>query len=151
MKYKIRKAKNNEFDILKELMKRSLSEWNYSELELTRLIKHLEFTPEMLSNSVTYVAELNNQIKGFWCHVLKQELSDSRFYIYPTVIRTGVGTLIWNIMISDLKQREFEYFTFLSDPHSQGFYEKKGAVKIGQQPSEVLIGKNIPIMRYYLK
>lgn len=149
--YNIRKAYPDEIQLLQKLMRSSLSTWNYTEKELDMLARHLEITPEMFDKSIIYVALLNNKIKGFWCIVLEKEISEARFYIDPTVIRTGVGTLLWNKMIADLQNRNIEYFTFLSDVHAQEFYEKKGAIKIGEQPSVIITGKNTPIMRYYLK
>lgn len=128
--YNIRKARPDEVQLLQELMKRSLSIWKYPGKELDKLVKRLEITPKMLSKSIIHVAELNNEVKGFWCRELEEELSEGRFYIDPTVIRTGVGTLLWDRMIADLKNRNIEYFTFLSDVNAQGFYEKKEQQKL---------------------
>ena len=151
--YNIRKAHLDEIQLLQKLMRRSLSTWNYTEKELDTLVEHLKITPKMFDKSIIYVALLNNKIKGFWCRELGkgQQLSQGRLYIDPTVIKTGVGTMLWNKMIADLQNRNIEYFTFLSDANAQEFYEKKGAIKIGEQSSVIITGKNIPIMRYYLK
>jgi len=113
--YNIRKAHLDEIQLLQKLMRRSLSIWNYTEKELDTLVEHLKITPEMFDKSIIYVAQLNNKVKGFWCIVLEKEISEARFYIDPTVIRTGVGTMLWNKMIVDLQNRNIEYFTFLSD------------------------------------
>ena len=97
------------------------------------------------------MAELNNEIKGFWCIEPIEELSEARFYVEPSMVKKGIGTLLWDRALIDLKTETIKYVTFISDANAQGFYEKKGAVKIGQQPSVVFEGVDVPIMRYYLK
>jgi GNAT superfamily N-acetyltransferase len=149
--YNIRLARRSEIEKLEALMRRSLSVWNYSEEALNTLMDNLTITPEMISKSIVYVAELKNKIKGFWCVYTIEELAEARFYIEPSSIKTGIGTLLWEKILADLRDKELNYFTFVSDANAQGFYEKKGAIKIGTQPS-ILIGDNdVPIMRYYLK
>jgi len=151
MEYIIRKAKIDELSILNHLMERSLSVWEYPAKEHKELVEYLQITPEMLQNSVTYVAEKEGVVVGFWCREIKKELSLGRFYIDPAYIGKGVGSYLWSAMIAELTSRGLEYFTLLSDPNAQGFYEKKGAHKIGDHPSEIFKGENLPIMKYYLK
>ncbi|MDP4708658.1 MAG: GNAT family N-acetyltransferase [Rickettsiaceae bacterium] len=149
--YNTRLAKHSEIKKLDALMRQSLSVWGYSEEALDMLMDKLSITTEMISKSIVYVAELKNEIKGFWCVEPIEGLGEDRFYIDPTFIKTGIGTLLWDKMLAELRGKGINYFTFVSDANAQGFYEKKGAIKIGAQPS-VLIGENdVPIMRYYLK
>jgi GNAT superfamily N-acetyltransferase len=149
--YNIRLARQSEIEKLESLMRRSLSVWDYSEEALNTLMDNLRITNKMLGKSIVYVVELKNEIKGFWCVEPIEELAEARFYIEPTSIKTGIGTLLWQKMLEDLHDRELNYFTFVSDANAQGFYEKKGAIKIGTQPSVLIGDKDVPIMRYYLK
>ena len=92
--YNIRLARRREIEKLEALMRRSLSVWNYSEEALNTLMDNLTITPEMISKSIVYVAELKNKIKGFWCVYTIEELAEARFYIEPSSIKTGIGTLL---------------------------------------------------------
>ncbi len=53
--------------------------------------------------------------------------------IDSTIIKTEVGTLLWDRMIVNLKNKNIEYFTFLSDVNAQELYEKKGVIRINEQ------------------
>jgi len=101
--------------LLQKLMQRSLSLWKPPEKEMNKLVKRLEITPKML------------------CRELEKELSKGKLYIDSTIIKTEVGTLLWDRMIVNLKNRNIEYFTFLSDVNAQELYEKKGAIRINEQ------------------
>jgi len=127
--YNIRLARQSEIEKLESLMRRSLSVWDYSEEALNTLMDNLRITNKMLGKSIVYVVELKNEIKGFWCVEPIEELAEARFYIEPTSIKTGIGTLLWQKMLEDLHDRELNYFTFVSDANAQGFYEKKGLLR----------------------
>ncbi len=148
----IRKIKPEEVVLLEDIIVDSLSVWGYSSEELRGLKKRLEISSELLKKSVTYVVELNKKIIGFWLQEIKNNLSENRFYIMPSFIRKGVGSLLWSSVSKKLaSEYSLDYITFISDANAQKFYEKMGAVKVDEIPSSVLLGTNVPIMRYNLK
>lgn len=148
----IRKIKPEEVVLLEDIIVDSLSVWGYSSEELRGLKKRLEISSELLKKSVTYVVELNKKIIGFWLQEIKNDLSENRFYIRPSFIRKGVGSLLWSSVSKKLaSEYSLDYITFISDANAQKFYEKMGAVKVDDIPSSVLLGTNVPIMRYNLK
>ena len=148
----IRKIKPEEVVLLEDIIVDSLSVWGYSSEELRGLKKRLEISSELLKKSVTYVVELNKKIIGFWLQEIKNDLSENRFYIKPSFIRKGVGSLLWSSVSKKLaSEYSLDYITFISDANAQKFYEKMGAVKVDDIPSSVLLGTNVPIMRYNLK
>jgi len=147
--YNIVKAKAEESILLNQLMRHSLSVWKYSEIELEKLMEHLKVAPELIDQSICYTARLSNAIKGFILFS-EQENFLKKLYVDPSCINTGVGTLLWQRLIQDLREKNFKHINFLSDPNAQGFYEKKGAFKIGRRASKVFDGVYIPIMRYTL-
>ncbi len=147
--YAIKKIRPNN-EILNNIMMRSLAVWGYSPKQIEGAVEALEITEEFLGKSICYVAELNDLIKGFFCIEPNQigELSEAKFYIEPDSMRLGLGTILWNKVIYELKNEEVKYFKFLIDPNAQGFYEKLGAVKVAEQPSDIIEGYMIPIMKY---
>ena len=142
----IRKIKPEEVVLLEDIIVDSLSVWGYSSEELRGLKKRLEISSELLKKSVTYVVELNKKIIGFWLQEIKNDLSENRFYIKPSFIRKGVGSLLWSSVSKKLaSEYSLDYITFISDANAQKFYEKMGAVKVDDIPSSVLLGTNVPI------
>lgn len=148
----IRKIRPEEICLLEDIIVDSLSVWGYSLEELVGLKNRLKISEELLKKSITYVVDLNNEIIGFWLQEIKCDLSENRFYIKQNFVKHGIGTSLWRYVSKKLvSENSLDYITFISDANAQGFYEKMGAVKIDEIPSSVLLGTNVPIMRYNLK
>lgn len=148
----IRKIKPEEVVLLEDIIVDSLSVRDYSSNELKRMINRLEISNKLMQKSVIYVAELKNKIIGFWLREIQEDLSEGRFFVLKNYMKKGVGTALWKKMVHELKEsHKLEYFTFISDEAARSFYEKMGATKIDEKPSVVLLGTNVPIMRYNLK
>jgi ribosomal protein S18 acetylase RimI-like enzyme len=148
--YAIKKIQPDTIKLLNDIMKRSLAIWGYSPKEMEEVAKKLVITTEFMNKSVCYAVELGGLIKGFFCIEPSQseEISNAKFYIEPDSIREGLGTMLWNQVIFELKNKEIKHFKFLVDKNAQGFYEKLGAVKVGEQRSEIIEKYMIPIMKY---
>jgi L-amino acid N-acyltransferase YncA len=148
--YIIKKARTDNVEVLNDIMKRSMAIWNYSDKEIEEASKKLAITTESIDKSICWIGELNGLIKGFFCiePSKSEKTSEAKFYIEPGSIREGLGTMLWKQVISELKNKEIKYFKILVDRNAQGFYEKLGAVKVGEQPSEIIEDYMIPIMNY---
>jgi ribosomal protein S18 acetylase RimI-like enzyme len=148
--YIIKRARADNVEVLNDIMKRSIAIWNYSAKEVEQATKKLAITTESINKSICYIAELNGLIKGFFCIEPSQneETSDAKFYIEPDSIREGLGTILWKEVVFELKNKGIKHFKILVDRNAQGFYEKLGAVKVDEQPSEIIEGYMIPIMKY---
>jgi hypothetical protein len=152
--YTIKKIRpDNNVAVLNDIMKRSIAIWSYSSKEIEEVAEKLAITTEFVDKSVCCVAELNGSIKGFFCIDPSQseKTNEAKFYIEPDSIRKGLGTILWNQVILELKNKKIQRFKFLVDKNAQGFYEKLGAVKVGEQPSEIIEKYMIPIMKYIIK
>ncbi|GAB4169904.1 MAG: hypothetical protein Tsb006_7750 [Rickettsiaceae bacterium] len=147
----IRKARLDETGAMQELMTRSLVTWGYTKEQNNIFSEYLKVTPEFVENSITYIAEISNEIKGFWGVVPQHEITEAKFYVDPSFIGSGIGTMLWDKVLAELRQTDLKYFTFLIERSAQGFYEKKGAVKVDEQESKLIKGNPVPVMRYYLK
>jgi GNAT superfamily N-acetyltransferase len=73
------------------------------------------------------------------------------FFLDTQFIGQGFGRQLWNHCIRQAQQKGWADFTFWSDPHSLGFYEHMGAIKIDERPMVTLPGATAPIMRFFLK
>ena len=148
--YIIKKARVENVEVLNDIMKRSIAIWNYSAKEIEETTKKLAITTESIDKSICCIAELNGLIKGFFCiePSKSEKTSEAKFYIEPDSIREGLGTMLWKQVISELKNKGIKHFKILVDRNAQGFYEKLGAVKVGEQPSEIIEDYMHPIMNY---
>ena len=52
------------------------------------------------------------------------------------IIRSGVGRALLAHAVAEVRQRGAERLTILADPNAAGFYERNGAVRIGEAPSD---------------
>jgi hypothetical protein len=47
--------------------------------------------------------------------------------------------------VTEARQRGAERLTILADPNAAGFYERNGAVRIGEAPSDAVPGRLLPL------
>ena len=52
------------------------------------------------------------------------------------IIRSGVGRALLAHAVAEVRQRGAERLTILADPNAAGFFERNGAVRIGEAPSD---------------
>jgi GNAT superfamily N-acetyltransferase len=70
------------------------------------------------------------------------------FFLETKLIGQGYGRQLWNHCVRQAQEKGWTEFTFWSDPHSLGFYEHMGAIKIEERPMVTLPGHVAPIMRF---
>ena len=148
--YIIKRARADNVEVLNDIMKRSIAIWDYSAKEIEETTQKLAITTESMDKSICCIVELNGLIKGFFCiePSKSEKTSEAKFYIEPDSIREGLGTILWKHVISELTNKEIKHFKILVDRNAQGFYEKLGAIKVGEQTSEIVENYMIPIMKY---
>ena len=65
--------------------------------------------------------------------------------VEPRHIRSGVGRALLAHAIAEARRRGAERLTILADPNAAGFYERNGAVRIGEAPSDAGPGRLLPL------
>ena len=65
--------------------------------------------------------------------------------VEPRHIRSGVGRALLAHAIAEARRRGAERLTILADPNAAGFYERNGAVRIGEAPSDAVPGRVLPL------
>ena len=48
--------------------------------------------------------------------------------------------------VTEAQQRGAKRLTILADPNAAGFYERDGAVRIGEAPSDAVPGRLLPLL-----
>jgi GNAT superfamily N-acetyltransferase len=63
----------------------------------------------------------------------------------PRHIRSGVGRALLAHAIAEARRRGAGRLTILADPSAAAFYERAGAVRIGEAPSDAVPGRLLPL------
>ena len=69
----------------------------------------------------------------------------NKLFVEPRHIRSGVGRALLAHAVAEARQRGAERLTILADPNAAGFYERNGAVRIGEAPSDAVPGRLLPL------
>ncbi|MGI8998604.1 MAG: GNAT family N-acetyltransferase, partial [Candidatus Limnocylindria bacterium] len=77
------------------------------------------------------------------------ELED--LWVEPDAIGSGVGRRLFQHAIEVAAGLGASAFEIVSDPHAVGFYERMGAVVIGEIPSMLVAGRTLPLLRLDLR
>jgi GNAT superfamily N-acetyltransferase len=69
----------------------------------------------------------------------------NKLFIEPRHIRSGVGRALLAHAIAEARRRGARRLTILADPSAAAFYERAGAVRIGEAPSDAVPGRLLPL------
>ncbi|MGP4081218.1 GNAT family N-acetyltransferase [Pseudalkalibacillus sp. R45] len=145
----IRRAKPEEAQLLSDLALLSKAQWDYSEEFILTCRDALTLSEKYIEKNEVYVLEDNRKVLGFFAFVIKNGQAALDFmYLNPGFIGEGYGKQLWSHVVHRANELDISSFTIDSDPHAMGFYEKMGAVKIGETPSTVFADRKLPLMKY---
>jgi GNAT superfamily N-acetyltransferase len=68
-----------------------------------------------------------------------------KLFVEPKWIRTGVGRALLAHAIVEARRRGADRLTIVSDPYAAGFYQRNGARRIGEAPSDAIPGRSLPL------
>jgi GNAT superfamily N-acetyltransferase len=74
----------------------------------------------------------------------------NKLFVEPRHIRGGIGRALLAHAVAEVRQRDAERLTILADPNAAGFYERSGAVRIGEAPSDAVPGRLLPSCDHFL-
>ena len=131
-------ATPNQAEALTQIAFAAKRHWGYPERWVQIWSSLLTITPEFIEKHDTYVAYLDGKSAGF-CAVSKEneEASVEHLWVLPEYKGKGIGAELFRYMLSRCKERGARALEIESDPNAQGFYERMGAVKIGEIVGEV--------------
>lgn len=149
---RFRKTTLEDCSLLNHLMRQGKGYWGYPEEGLDRWMAAFSILNESyFDNAFGCVAESAEETIGYY--LFKTDESPPMldyFFLDTRFIGQGYGRKLWDHCIEQAKSREWEEFTFLSDPHSLAFYEHMGAVKIDERPMITTPGIMCPLMRFII-
>jgi len=145
----IRLARIEEAAALSELCIRSKAVWGYDEvfMALARIV--LEVRPEQVAAGDVWVATgADGEVAGMVALAPSAQpntLDLDKLFVEPQRIRNGVGRALMAHAIDEAQRRGAKRLTVLADPYAAGFYERNGARRIGEAPSDAIPGRSVPL------
>jgi len=145
----IRPARIEEASVLWELCVRSKAVWGYDETFMALVRIAFEGMQEQVATGNVWVATgADGEVVGMVAlgpGERPDTLDLDKLFVEPQRIRTGVGRALLAYAISEARRRNADRLTILADPYAAGFYERQGARRIGEAPSDAIPGRSLPL------
>jgi GNAT superfamily N-acetyltransferase len=111
----------------------------------------LVITEASIAHDRVEVLVLDGQIGGFFrlcrCDNGPHKLWLEDLFLDPSLIGQGWGRVIWNRVIETAASLGCRVLEWETDPHAEPFYQRMGAVRVGQRESTLFLGRMLPVMR----
>lgn len=138
--------------MLSELALRSKSHWGYDDDFLEACRAELTVTPEDLNRLTVRVAESDGGVvAGFYAIGGGDDLQTDVWFFFVDLrfIGRGVGRQLFDDLVRTARELGISALRIDSDPGAALFYERLGAVRVGDAPSNSIPGRTLP--RYELR
>lgn len=146
--YQILAAEGSEASELNRLAIESESYWGYDSDFMDKFKVLYKVTEDFIRKNPTFIFYENAKIIGFYSLLINQEGSTIEyFYIKPQCIGKGCGKKMWNHLANYCKEHNINELTLVTSPQAREFYEKMGAIHIGEVESILKKGRKIPILK----
>ena len=147
----IRHARPDEAALLSALALRSKAYWGYDAAFMEACVAALTIVPESVEHSAFYVAQVGDEVVGFYGLGQVGDDADLRYlFVEPAAIGLGYGSELWRHAVETAGLLGFRRLRVESDPYAEPFYLARGAERIGEVPSEALPGRQLPLLVYDL-
>jgi GNAT superfamily N-acetyltransferase len=151
----IRPARPEEAALLSDLEVRSKAYWGYDVDFMAVFAAETLIAPEHLDAHIFRVAESGGKVGGFYSleHRDGEAMWLENLFIDPDAIRAGYGSLLFDHAVETARALGYRFIEFDSDPNAEGFYLKKGAVRISARPRPIpgQPDRLLPKMRFDLE
>jgi predicted acetyltransferase len=123
-------------DLLRDTLIASKGYWGYSQEQLEKWRSNLRFEEEYIARNTIKLILKDEEVIGFFAIVKGDNDELDHFWLLPKAIGKGYGNLVFEQILSECNTLAISTFYIISDPDAEGFYLKKGALKVGEVYSE---------------
>lgn len=144
----IRRARDDEADVLTELSLRSKRSNGYDDAFMAACREELTVTDQRLAEGEYWVAECG-EIRGCACLLPDPDGRSGEvhaFFIDPAWQRKGIGRLLWQKLVQRARETELSELRLDADPAAVPFYEAMGFKVVGEAASGSIAGRMLPHM-----
>ena len=124
----IRRARASEASVLSALAVLSKQYWGYSPQDIERWRPLLVVSSQDIASKPTFVAELENEIVGFYLLAPKPQAWElDHLWVSPTFARRGIGRALLRHAAGLARLAGVSAITIDADPNAEPFYLACGA------------------------
>ncbi len=155
----LRPARESEYERLSEISFCAKRQWEYPEAYFSIWKEELTITPAYIRKNRVFVAEAEGQAVGYLSLAevkesfyagkvfVRQEVWLEHIFIYPPYLYQGIGRRLVAHAARYCREKGIHHLFLFSDPHANGFYDKIGAVYLGESLSSIE-GRTVSLYRY---
>jgi GNAT superfamily N-acetyltransferase len=146
----LRTARPDEVAALSALALRSKAHWGYDDAFIAACRDELTLHADDLASGVVVVAETGGDVVGVSRLIGPGPDGVGEadmLFVAPERIGTGVGHELFTRLRTDAVARGCTTLRIEADPNAVGFYEREGAVRVGEVPSASIEGRALPLLR----
>lgn len=149
----IRPATADEAEALSALAFRAKAHWGYPDDFMAACRAELTYAPEEVRSGGFHVAEEDGRICGFYAlaKVSPTAMELDALFVEPQQVGRGCGRALLEHAVNACRLAGAERLVIQADPNATGFYERHGAVRIGERPSDSVPGRQLPLYEIDLK
>ncbi len=123
-------------ELLRDMLITSKGYWGYSQEQLEKWRSNLRFEEEYIARNTVKLILKDKELIGFFAIVKGDSNELDHLWLLPKAIGKGYGNLAFKQILSECNTLEIPSFYIISDPDAEGFYLKKGALKVGEVYSD---------------
>ena len=146
---RIRAARIDEALLLTRICVRSKAVWGYDDAFMKRSRPALTVEPEQIEAGDVWVAEDGGGkilgVAALCAHDESGVAEVDKLFVTPERLRAGAGRLLMARLVEEARGRGARRLMILSDPNAAAFYERVGAKRIGEAPSDAIPGRTLPL------
>lgn len=141
----VRPARAGEAAALSALALRSKGHWGYDADFLAACRAELTLTEADLAPRRTLVAECGGRVAGFGTLEGAPPYGElGMLFVEPDLVGRGVGAVLLAALVERARAAGFVRLAIDADPHAEGFYLARGAVRVGTVASASIPGRVLP-------
>ena len=123
-------------ELLRDVLISSKGYWGYSKEQLEEWRSNLKFEEAYITGNTVKLILKDKEVIGFFAIVKGDSDVLDHLWLLPKAIGKGYVNLVFKQIISECHRLEISNFDIISDPDAEGFYLKKGALKVGEVYSQ---------------
>ena len=134
----IQQATPDQSRILTQIAHAAKRHWGYPEAWISLWKDVLTITPDFITSNKAYVAFVDGEVAGFYVVVDDGEKAIlDHMWIMPCYIGAGLGRELFEHALETASSLGASLMEIEADPNAEGFYERMGARKIGENHYEI--------------
>lgn len=147
-----------EFEAIASLCLHSKAHWGYDASFLKACTAALQVNPDLVGLGLARVIEEDGRLLGYvqvdpcaadYGQPFEGDAELDLLFVAPNVMGRGVGRELLHFGMQAAERVGRDGLAILSDPGAQPFYEARGAVFVRDEPSDVIPGRTLPLLRLH--